>query len=133
VGGFFSSLGSNWNTHPESQQILEHNAAADPDADVALQSLSLLRSVRLNDLGKLLDQRLQMAKSTGDSAGAEKLAKEQTSHYSWVADVVLPSFIEVPPPDFSVEPATKKIRVLAFGDFGTGSDAQKKLAAVRAT
>ncbi|WP_252263709.1 metallophosphoesterase [Paracidobacterium acidisoli] len=37
--------------------------------------------------------------------------------------------MRIPPPQFSVVPAGRAIRVLAFGDFGTGSAAQKQTAA----
>jgi hypothetical protein len=45
---------------------------------------------------------------------------------------MLPSFFQSPPPLFSVKPADQAVRVLAFGDFGTGSPAQQAVGATLA-
>src|SRR5579872_5773182 len=42
---------------------------------------------------------------------------------------ILPGFLRKPPPPFTLKPSTDSIRVLAFGDFGFGNDAQKQTAA----
>jgi tartrate-resistant acid phosphatase type 5 len=41
---------------------------------------------------------------------------------------MLPAFLRVPPPQFSLKPAGQPVRVVVFGDFGYGSDNQKKVA-----
>jgi hypothetical protein len=46
---------------------------------------------------------------------------------------MLPSFLRTSPPLFSVVPANQPVRVVAFGDFGTGSTAQKALSETLAT
>jgi tartrate-resistant acid phosphatase type 5 len=123
-----SSLDGYWGSHPASQAILGHHASADPDADVSIQALETLRDIRMGDLSKLLRTRLDEAKRSGDSAGALKLAEEEEKHFNWTSNIQLPFFLRVPPPLFSVKPKAQSIRVLAFGDFGSGSDAQKQLA-----
>ncbi len=122
-------LSDYWTKHPEQQKILEQHASSDSSAVVALQALELLRSIRTNNLGKLLQVRLDVAKSSQDTLGFAKLAEEHERHYSWFGDIALPSFLKVPPPLFSVQSPDQTIRVLAFGDFGFGSEAQKKTAA----
>jgi tartrate-resistant acid phosphatase type 5 len=123
-----NSLGGYWSTHPESQSILERHAQSDPDADVSIRALETLRELRMGDLGKLLQKRLEEAKQSQDSSGAAKLAEEEAKRFDWKSDIRLPFFLRIPPPVFSVTPLDQPIRVLAFGDFGTGSDAQKQLA-----
>jgi tartrate-resistant acid phosphatase type 5 len=118
-----------WTSHPQSQQVLERHASSDADAGVSLQALETLRKIRLNELAKLLEARLDAAKKSGDTAGLVKLAQEQERKYSWFGALTLPSFLRVSPPLFSVKSADSPIRVLAFGDFGFGNDAQKQTAA----
>ena len=123
------SLGEYWQTHPDSQKVLERHASTDADPDVALKALNELRTIRMHELGKLLEGRLDTAKKSGDSAGATKLAQEQERRYSWYGELALPGFLRVSPPVFSVKPEDQPVRVLAFGDFGFGNEAQKQTAA----
>jgi tartrate-resistant acid phosphatase type 5 len=127
-GRIIGSLEGYWVSHVQAQSILEKHASSDPDAAVALQALEQLRSIRTNDLRKLLQTRLELAKTSGDIAGASKLAMEQERDYSWFGNITLPGFLKVSPPVFGVAPLDKPIRVLAFGDFGTGSAEQVSLA-----
>lgn len=64
-----------------------------------------------------------------DSDGTAKLAKEQEARYQWYGEVALPGFMREPPPPFHLEPRTSSLRVLAFGDFGFGNEAQRRTAA----
>jgi tartrate-resistant acid phosphatase type 5 len=123
-----SALSHYWVAHPASQKVLEQHATRDADADVALAALNELRDLRMQELGKLLNARLKFANKMGDSSGAAKLSQEQERRFNWYGELALPGFLRVPPPMFSVVPADKAIRVLSFGDFGTGSPEQMKLA-----
>lgn len=122
------SLDGYWDAHHESQPILERHASSDPDAGAALAALSELRSVRLHELGKLLDSRLKIAKAQSDSEGVLKLATEQERHYGTPGEITLPDFLRIPPPLFAVKPKDQSIRVLSFGDFGFGNEAQRATA-----
>jgi tartrate-resistant acid phosphatase type 5 len=123
------SLRQYWQTHPQAQPILEKAATADPSAKVSLEALETLRSIRTFDLDKLLQQRIVGAKAAGDREAIAQLAAEDERWFAIEHEIMLPAFLRKPPPLFSVEPASAPIRVLAFGDFGTGSEAQKQLAA----
>ena len=118
-----------WLNHPEKQPIVERHATSDPDAGVSLEALEVLRSLRMEALDKLLKQRIAMAKAANDSVALAKFGPAEEQWYSISEQIMLPSFLRVPPPVFAVEPAGKSIRVLAFGDFGTGSIAQSETAA----
>jgi tartrate-resistant acid phosphatase type 5 len=118
-----------WQSHPEEQQILERHLVSDPDAGVSLEALAVLRSVRIGTLDNALRTRVDEAEASGDLAGLPKLYDEDKQRIRQHYKTMLPAFLEIPPPLFLVEPLDKQIRVLAFGDFGTGSEAQKQTAA----
>lgn len=115
------------------QAVLEHLVATDSDADVALEAARDLRKLNWGVNGQFLLKAADNAHQRKDSAGEAALRKEA---YDWLAydeQVNLPTFLRTPPPVFSAAPEDKAIRVLAFGDFGNGSPAQKQLAATMIT
>lgn len=123
------SMHDYWQSHAETQQILQRHVVSDPDATVSLQALDMLRLAQINALDDLLETRLAAAKTAGDSAAVKEFGIEEERWFSFKQGTMLPAFLCVPPPLFSVEPPEKTIRVVAFGDFGTGSLAQKQTAA----
>jgi tartrate-resistant acid phosphatase type 5 len=123
------SLATYWQSHPQDQAVLERHLVSDPDAGVSIAALTMLNSLRVDALNKLLSTRLASAVTSGDQTGAIKLDDEAKQGLRRHYGTMLPAFLEVPVPQFSVMPAGKPIRVLAFGDFGTGSEAQKQTAA----
>jgi predicted phosphodiesterase len=122
-------LGGYWRSHPESQKILEQHIASDPDAAVSVEALELLRSIRMSGLQNLLETRINLADQANDLQAKSVLGNEEELWFSLADEIMLPGFLRKPPPVFSVKPADQPIRVLAFGDFGTGSEAQKATAA----
>jgi tartrate-resistant acid phosphatase type 5 len=107
---------------------LERRVLADPDVDIALLSLDLLRARAMVPLMELVERRLKSENETGTAESRELLVREQERWTSILRGALLPTFFQVPPPVFSVAPAGRPIRVLAFGDFGDGSDAQRLVA-----
>jgi tartrate-resistant acid phosphatase type 5 len=121
------NLGRNNSTRVK--EMLERFAISDMDANVsriALERLRLLRNLEMRDL---LAKRIASAKEKNDEAGLRILAQEHERWISLVRGTMLPAFLRKSPEKFSVKAEDKAIRVLAFGDFGTGSAAQKKTAA----
>jgi hypothetical protein len=116
-------------SHPQVRRALETCAASDPDAGVAALALDRLRGQKISDLQQLLTRRLELARREGDQAGVRLLAEEQERWISLAKGTMLPSFLRVPPPLFSLKASDQPVRILAFGDFGTGSGQQKQLAA----
>ena len=117
--------------HPRAIPILERLAAADPSVEVSLKALESLRVLRMGDGMQLLLKRLELARTSNAATDVKQLAAE---HERWImleAGVMLPSFLRKVPPTFAVpvKSGDQPVRVLAFGDFGTGSDAQKQTAA----
>jgi len=121
------SLGRHSN--PRIREALERLTASDTDVHVSLLALERLRGQFAQDARDLLVKRLDLARRSNDQAALAQLASEQERWISLVRGTMLPSFMRVPPPPFSLKPDDQPVRVLAFGDFGTGSPAQKQTAA----
>ena len=117
------------NPHPKVREALERHATTDPDVGIARLALERLRIQKNLELRGLLMRRMELARNKGDDAGLRQLAQEQERWISLVRGTMLPSFMRVPPPVFALKPEDKPVRVLAFGDFGTGTDNQKAVAA----
>jgi predicted phosphodiesterase len=103
-------------------------AVADPDPAIAKRALMQLRAFAIKPLRQLVDQRMKVARERGDSAIAATIDLED----EWSnadAGIVLPSFMRHAPPVFAAAPKDQPIRVLAFGDFGTGRPSQLETAA----
>jgi tartrate-resistant acid phosphatase type 5 len=124
------SLGRNSN--PRIRQELARVAASDTDVRVSLLALERLRTQLAQDGRDLLAKRIELARGSNDEAALARLAAEQERWISLVRGTMLPAFLRIPPARFSVKPDNQPVRVLAFGDFGTGSPAQKQTAAAMA-
>ncbi|MEP7272424.1 MAG: metallophosphoesterase [Acidobacteriota bacterium] len=111
------------------RQVLPQIAAADPDTRLALLALEQLRTLQTRELSQLLAGRLEVARTSGTEADLHKLASEHERWISLVRGTMLPAFMRIPPEVFSLKKSDEPVRVLAFGDFGTGSEGQKKAAA----
>jgi len=114
---------------PRIDVALERRVLVDPDPDIVLASLELMRARRAWPLMRLLEQRLAAERKGGSSAAVSRFVAEQERWTTLVRGGLLPTFFQSPPAVFSLKPAGSPIRVLAFGDYGDGSDAQKHVAA----
>ncbi len=118
---FFSGQGVPSVFNPLSAEELaaaRKHAVGDPDPRAAVQALTIIRNANRADEKKLLDER----KKLGD---ADSVLSDYTwNHYAWYGEPRAPLFDYNPPPVFSVARLDEPIRVLAFGDFGTGSAGQ---------
>ena len=115
-------------SHPRVRQALEGYAVAAPDVDSALLAIERLRTQQAQELARLVAQRVEKERAGGDAAALRKAAEEHERWISLTRGTMLPSFMRVPPKQFSLAPEAKPVRVLAFGDFGTGSKEQKQTA-----
>jgi tartrate-resistant acid phosphatase type 5 len=110
-------------------RILEAHAASDSDVNASLEALDALREFHRAEEALALRRREASISGVDSGVSLQKLQAERLRHYAWYGEVRLPLFAYDPPPLFSVVPAGNPVRVLAFGDFGTGSDGQIKAAA----
>jgi tartrate-resistant acid phosphatase type 5 len=115
---------------PGVREVLEKLAASDPDAGVAILALEALRARASREMRAMLVKRIEMARRDNDKEGLELLAAEHERWISITRGTMLPAFLRAPAGEFSLKASDLPVRVLAFGDFGTGSEPQKKVAAV---
>ena len=114
---------------PRVGPALEKRVLADPDLEIALASLELLRARAELPLLRLLEQRLGDERKTGNAEAVGRLVREQERWTTVVRGGLLPTFLQTPPPVFAVAPPQQPVRVLAFGDYGDGSETQRLVAA----
>jgi tartrate-resistant acid phosphatase type 5 len=117
------------NNNPKVKEMLERAVVSDADAACSTIALERLRVHRNQELREMLNKRIALAKEKNDAEGLRLLGQEQERWISLVRGIMLPAFLRKSPEKFSVKAEDKPVRVLAFGDFGTGSEAQKKTAA----
>lgn len=116
-------------SHVRIREALERYATSDPDVRVSLAALERLRVQRTEQMRRLLWKRMDLARASSLGSVPSQLAREDQRWTSLVRGTTLPSFMQVPPPLFSLKALDQPIRVLAFGDFGNGSEQQKEVAA----
>lgn len=109
--------------------VLTKLVLSDPDAAVVQQALDTLRGFELTPLKALLEQRLEAARARGDRAMLGALASEHERWLSLERGTALPAFMRSVPPTFSLKPPGQSVRLVAFGDFGQGTEAQRRVAA----
>jgi hypothetical protein len=114
-----------WMALPDTAALIERVVSSDADPVVSLAALETLRRVRMRTLNALLNERLTAAKAGADANTLERLVQEQERWLSLERGTMLPAFLASPPPVFRVKAEELPVRVLAFGDFGNGSAAQK--------
>ena len=117
-----ASVRSEFRLSANELEILSKHASQDPAPDAALAALNALHQAHVAEERTLLQER----RKQGDTPG---LGDAFWNWYAWYGVIKNPSYAYQPPPVFSVAPSSKAIRVLAFGDFGTGSKGQIKDAA----
>lgn len=112
--------------HPAFRDALKEIAATDDDLEVALQALEVLRVQQTEDLIRILERRLRLARRQGRLGQEKMLAAEQERWIMLKKGAMLPGFLRRVPPRFSLKPADQPVRVLAFGDYGDGQWRNRK-------
>jgi tartrate-resistant acid phosphatase type 5 len=114
---------------PRVDPALERRVLVDPDLDIAIAALDLLRARATVPMMRLLERRLDAERKSGRADVVRRLAAEHERWATVVRGGLLPTFFQTPPPLFSVKAGGETVRVLAFGDFGDGNEPQKRVAA----
>jgi hypothetical protein len=115
-------------SRPKVCRALSRTAASDADVGVALLALDKYRLQETKEMRKVLWQRMEMARLSGDEASFRRLAQEHERWISLTRGTMLPAFLREVPPIFSLKSDRESVRVLAFGDFGSGLPEQKQVA-----
>ena len=112
---------------PGGSDALARVVSGDPSDDVALAAAYILRRAAMGKVVGLLDGRLAGGKR--DPAARERMLREIERHQVFAAGQSLPHFLRDAPLPFTVKGASRRnVRVLAFGDFGDGSERQTRMA-----
>jgi hypothetical protein len=122
-----------WMSMADTPPLLESVVANDPDPKVSLAALESLRRWRMRRLTSLLNDRVAAGLAQSDPPALGRLLEEQDRWISLERGTMLPAFVRDPGPAFTVLPPDRRVRVVAFGDFGTGSQAQQDLGKTLAT
>jgi hypothetical protein len=111
---------------PGLAPMFERLARSDPNPQVAMMALEGLRAIRVQKLREqFLARRLRRSRTGSDAWKA--FAEADQRWISLVRGAMLPAFMQVPPPVFSAK-EQDRIKVVAFGDFGTGTSEQQQVA-----
>jgi hypothetical protein len=110
----------------EGLQALAESAQ---DPDMMLLYLDAERRIETRRLRNVLTARIATARQAGDEKQLETLAQGDERWMMAERGASLPGFMRKPPGVFSVKGPGQPIRMVGMGDFGSGSDAQRSVAA----
>jgi 3',5'-cyclic AMP phosphodiesterase CpdA len=118
-----------WPDVPGVGPALHHLAETTPDTDVMLAALDDERRLGVERLRRVLTARIAAARAAGDAPALAKLAAADERWAMVERGASLPGFLRRPPPLFRIAPEDRPVRLVGFGDFGTGAAAQREVAA----
>jgi tartrate-resistant acid phosphatase type 5 len=118
-----------WVDVPGVDAALESLAAATKDDPLMLACLDTERRLEAKRLRRILTARIAAARAAGDAAALKALAQADERWVETERGASLPAFMRKPPALFSIKAADQPIRVVGFGDFGSGAAAQRDVAA----
>jgi tartrate-resistant acid phosphatase type 5 len=101
--------------------------AADPD--LMLSYLDAQRRIEVRIQRRLLSDRIAAARQAGDTKAVETLAQADERLLMIERGASIPGYMRRPPAVWAAVPAGRPIRVVGMGDFGSGTQAQKDVAA----
>lgn len=101
--------------------------AADPD--LMLAYLDAGRRIDAKLMRRVLSARIAEARRAGAAATLQELAEADERWVMIERGASMPGFRRRPPPPFAVAPAGTPIRVVGMGDFGSGTQSQRDVAA----
>jgi hypothetical protein len=120
---------SHWTNEHDLAPRLQKLADSASDPDLLLAYLDAERRVEIRLQRGTLSDRIAAARKAGDTATVEELAKADERLLMIERGAALPGYMRRPPAVFSVKPAAQPIRVVGMGDFGSGTQAQREVAA----
>jgi tartrate-resistant acid phosphatase type 5 len=120
---------SHWIGQADLAGRLGSLAEAAGDPDLMLSYLDAERRIEVRIQRKLLSDRIATARQSGDTKTVEALAQADERLLMIERGASIPGYMRRPPATFAVVPAGRPIRVVGMGDFGSGTQAQKDVAA----
>jgi tartrate-resistant acid phosphatase type 5 len=120
---------SHWIGQPDLAGKLGRLAEAASDPDLMLSYLDAERRIEVRIQRKLLSDRIAAARQSGDPKAVDALAQADERLLMIERGASIPGYMRRPPATFAAVPAGRPIRVVGMGDFGSGTQAQKDVAA----
>jgi tartrate-resistant acid phosphatase type 5 len=99
------------------------------DPDLMLLYLDAERRIETRRLRRILTARIAAARVAGDEKELETLAAADERWIMNERGATIPKFMRKPPALFSVKAPDQAVRLVGMGDFGSGSDGQRSVAA----
>jgi hypothetical protein len=118
-----------WTDRPGVAAGLRKLAESAADPDMMLAYLDAERRIEAKRLHGILAARIEAARKTGDTGALGILAGADERWIMIDRGASLPGFMRRVPAVFSVKRAGQSVRVVGMGDFGTGSEGQRQVAA----
>jgi len=114
---------------PRIREVLRYVVATSPEPAAVEVAVEQLRALSMHDLRAVVTDRMAREKAAGHDVVVAALAPAEDRAINLDRGLMLPTFLRRSPPVFDKKVHGLPVRVLAFGDFGTGSKEQKATAA----
>jgi tartrate-resistant acid phosphatase type 5 len=120
---------SHWAGEPGLAGKLGKLAEEATDPDLMLSYLDAQRRIEVRIQRRLLSDRIAAARQAGDTKTLETLAQADERLLMIERGASIPGYMRRPPAVWAAVPPGRPIRVVGMGDFGSGTQAQKDVAA----
>lgn len=114
---------------PRIREVLRYVVATSPEPAAVEVALEQLRALSMHELRAAVSDRIARERTAGHDDLVAALAPAEDRAINLDRGLMLPTFLRRSPPVFEKKVRGVPVRVLAFGDYGTGSDEQKATAA----
>jgi tartrate-resistant acid phosphatase type 5 len=118
-----------WITQPGLSDRLQGLAQATPDPELMLAYLDAERRTEDRRLRAVLDARIAAARATGDAKALAILAAADERWILLQRGASMPGYMRRPPALFAAGSPGQSVRLVGMGDFGSGAQAQRDVAA----
>jgi hypothetical protein len=118
-----------WLEDPNVDSVLETLIKTAPDIGVVQASARGLRTLAAKRVRAVIAARLNEARAAHDADAEADLADTDELWMVREKESLLPTYLRVVPPVFAAVPPKDTLRMVGFGDFGTGTEAQHRVAA----
>ena len=118
-----------WAEQAGTAAALQRLAEASADPDMMLAYLDAERRIEVKRLRRVITARIAAARLSGDSKDLGVLAAADERWIMAERGASIPGFMRRVPEVFAAKPDGQPVRVVGMGDFGTGSQGQREVAA----
>lgn len=118
-----------WADHAGTREALQRLAESTPDNDLMLACLDTERRLEARALRRVIADRIAAARGAGDTKALAQLAAADERWILVERGASMPAFMRKPPAPFRVGPDAPSVRVVGMGDFGSGTQSQRDVAA----